>query len=122
MRDILVRARRGRVFLLVAYDFTCWVVGFASMAAVQVAVGYSNAQNLGAATTAGVVCGLGFVLLGLPLHLHHGRAKIGSFYDAVLVVGTGGRGRRRHDGGERPRRVTDARLGHRDRPDAWPSS
>jgi FlaA1/EpsC-like NDP-sugar epimerase len=87
VRHILVRARGGRVFLLVAYDFTCWVVGFASMAGVQVAVGYSDAQNLGAATMAGVLCGLGFVLLGLPLHLHHGRTKIGSFYDAVLVSG-----------------------------------
>lgn len=79
-----------RAYVLAAYDFTAWVVSFLAMATLQWLVGYSTAPEILPAALLGVGCGLAFVGLGLPMHLHRGRSQIGSFPDAVLTTILGG--------------------------------
>ncbi len=62
-----------------------WVAGFAAMALLQYAVGYSHFGVIYPAVALGLGSGLAFVVLGLPLRLHQGRARLGSFEDAVLT-------------------------------------
>jgi FlaA1/EpsC-like NDP-sugar epimerase len=68
------------------YDFAAWVFGYFSMAWLQTAVGYSTSAQLQPALVTGVACGTAFVVLGVPLRLHEGRNRVGSFADALLVT------------------------------------
>lgn len=90
MNSVISRARRVRTYLLAAYDFLAWALSFLAMAALQYAVGYSNAADIAPALVLGIACGLVFVSFGVPMHLHSGRSPIGSFPDAVLTSVLGG--------------------------------
>ena len=86
MQDAFSRLRQTRTLALVTYDSVSWLVGFVAMALLQVAVGYSPPLVLPSALVLGVSCGIAFVGIGLPLHLHLGRSPVGSFADAVLAT------------------------------------
>jgi FlaA1/EpsC-like NDP-sugar epimerase len=60
------------------------------MATLQFVFGYSPQHDIVPSALLGVACGLVFVVLGFPLHLHRGRSTIGSFPDAVLTTLLGG--------------------------------
>ncbi|WP_445258370.1 polysaccharide biosynthesis protein [Nocardioides aurantiacus] len=85
MQDAFSRIRQTRTLALVTYDSLAWLIGFAAMALLQVAVGYSPPLVLPSALVLGVSCGIAFVGIGLPLHLHLGRSPVGSFADAVMA-------------------------------------
>lgn len=90
MHGLLARARRVRTLVLSLWDLTAWVVGFGSMAALQVAVGYSHAGVVPSSVVAGLLAGTLYDVLGLGIRLHQGRAVLGSFADALLVTATWG--------------------------------
>ncbi|ROR92530.1 polysaccharide biosynthesis protein [Nocardioides aurantiacus] len=85
MQDAFSRIRQTRTLVLVTYDSVSWLVAFAAMALLQVAVGYSPTLVLPSALVLGVSCAIAYVGIGLPLHLHLGRSPVGSFADAVLA-------------------------------------
>ena len=60
------------------------------MAGLQRLADYGTPTSLGPAVMMGAACGVAFVLLGMPLHLHQGRAALGSFADALLTNLLGG--------------------------------
>lgn len=85
MQDAFSRIRQTRTLVLVSYDSVAWLVAFVAMALLQVIVGYSPPLVLPSAIVLGISCGIAFVGVGLPLHLHLGRSPVGSFADAVLA-------------------------------------
>ena len=66
-----------------SYDLAAWVFGYFSMAWLQTAVGYSTSAQLRPALITGVASGIAFVVLGVPLRVHEGRNRVGSFADVV---------------------------------------
>ena len=90
MNQVLSRVRPVRTYLLMTYDFAAWVASFAAMATLQFLVGYSSRSDIIPAAALGVGCGVAFVALGFPVHLHRGRSPVGSFPDAVLTTLIGG--------------------------------
>jgi FlaA1/EpsC-like NDP-sugar epimerase len=85
LQALLAHLRSVRPFLQRFYDLGAWVLGYFSMAWLQVLVGYSTTAQLRPALITGLSCGLVFLLLAAPLRLHEGRSPVGSFADAVLT-------------------------------------
>ena len=71
---MLSKVRPG-TYVLASYDFLAWVLGFLAMSTLQYLVGYSTRDDIAPSVVLGVACGLVFVLLGLPLHLHRGPGR-----------------------------------------------
>ena len=78
--------RRLRLPLLAGFDVLAWIVSFASITALQLALGVTMVHGVRAALVVGLVCGLRHLLLGLTVRLHQGRAALGSFEDILLLT------------------------------------
>ena len=90
MEHVISRVRHVRAYLLMTYDLLAWMVSFIAMATLQYVVGYSTFDDIGPAALLGLGCGIGFVILGSTVHLHQGRAPVGSFSDALFATLVGG--------------------------------
>src|SRR4051794_3160379 len=75
----------GRTGALVGLDVSAWAVAFVGTRWVQE---YAESVHPFAAwhsLVVGLLCGVAFILVGLTVRLHQGRAAAGSFDDVVLV-------------------------------------
>ncbi len=84
------RLRPHRPLILAACDFSCWVTSFLLLAWLQVAMHDLAPGRFGAAFVVGVACGVLHLVVGLSMRLHQGRAQLGTFDDALLVVTVAG--------------------------------
>jgi FlaA1/EpsC-like NDP-sugar epimerase len=78
--------RPHRPAILAGFDFLCWVASFCLLARLQVAVQDLTAAGFAAAFAVGIACGVTHLLVGWTMRLHQGRAQLGTFDDALLVV------------------------------------
>lgn len=86
MQTVFAGLRLVRPLFQRLYDLGAWVVGYFSMAYLQLAVGYSTAEQLRPALLMGLACGIFFLVLAGPMRLHDGRSQVGSFDDVLLVA------------------------------------
>lgn len=82
----MLRLRPHRPAILAGVDFLCWVASFYLLAWLQVAVHDLSSAGVAAPFAVGIACGLAHVLVGWTMRLHQGRAQLGTFDDALLVV------------------------------------
>lgn len=80
------RLRPHRPAILAGFDFMCWVASFCLLAWLQIAVHDLSPDGFGIAFAVGIACGLGYLVVGWTMRLHQGRAQLGTFDDALLVV------------------------------------
>ena len=80
------RLRPHRPVILAGFDFMCWVASFCLLAWLQIALRDLSPDGFGVAFAVGIACGLAHLLVGWTMRLHQGRAQLGTFDDALLVV------------------------------------
>jgi FlaA1/EpsC-like NDP-sugar epimerase len=86
VEELMLRLRPHRPFLLSSFDLVCWLVSFTLLGWLQIALNDSSPGRLRIAVAVGALCGVLFLLVGWSMRLHQGRAQLGTFEDAVLVV------------------------------------
>jgi FlaA1/EpsC-like NDP-sugar epimerase len=90
VNDFILWLRPHRPVILAGFDFLCWVASFCLLALLQIAVHDWSPDRFGVAFAVGITCGLGHLLVGWTMRLHQGRAQLGTFDDALLVVTVAG--------------------------------
>ncbi len=80
------RLRPHRPAILAGFDFMCWVASFCLLAWLQISMHDLAPDRFGVAFVVGIACGVGHLLVGWTMRLHQGRAQLGTFEDALLVV------------------------------------
>ena len=86
IHDLLVRARPHRAILLSSFDAGCWVGSFWLLALMQTNFNPLQSGRVSHAVAFGAGCAVLHLLVGWSVRLHQGRAGVGTFEDALLVV------------------------------------
>ena len=86
IKDALDRARPFRSVMLASFDAACWVLSFWALALLQASLSGIGSIQVAWALVIGAGCALLYLLVGWTVRLHQGRAALGSFEDALLVV------------------------------------
>lgn len=87
---ILDHVRRFRLVLLASFDLVCWVASFVLLAELQEQVRNLTQTQVPVAALIGLGCALLHLVVGSSIRLHQGRASVGSFDEALLLVTVAG--------------------------------
>ena len=87
---LLNDVRPFRLALLASFDLVCWVSSFVLLARLEAAIRGTEPSQVAIAALVGLGCGCLHVLVGFSIRLHQGRAGVGSFDEALLLVTVAG--------------------------------
>jgi FlaA1/EpsC-like NDP-sugar epimerase len=88
--QLMQRLRPHRSVILALFDVFCWGASFTALGWLQLVLQDRDPDRVAAAAAVGLACGVLHLLVGWTMRLHQGRAQLGTFEEALLVVTVAG--------------------------------